>query len=519
MSTIQEIFKQLPKKSEQLECWNFLTQRERDEIEALLNSFELEDDRDDLLKQTEGETLLEWLANNFPTYVRKPFAQRHLKLWRWIEALTPGVAPAARAEIWPRGGAKSTTGELGVARVGFKLSRKYGLYVSGTQEQADKHVVAVAGLFERLGMDRALNKYGSSKGWRRNQLRVANGFSLEGIGLDTASRGAKIDEDRPGFIIFDDIDSQHDSPRTVEKKEETIKSAIIPAGSADCAILFLQNLIHEGSVVSRLYNGQADYLLDREIPEISVAIEGLKVESVDRGDGRKIWKIVEGVPTWEGQDLTVCEKQINDYGLRTFLREAQQEVQQADGYFFDHTKFEIVDEIPEGFKYRLARSWDFAATQGGGDYTAGPLVGIARNGTWLVFDLEHDQLSSEKVRDLVKGTAHRDRNVFGDHIITIPQDPGQAGVSQADQFVELLDGFNVELVRPDKAKSIRARGWADAVNSGNVYLLRAEWNHKFIQQHRKFREDGDHEYDDIIDGCSDAYNTLAAPSKEISFSW
>ena len=519
MSSIQERLKALPTKSELIDLLPYLKQQEIVEIEALATS--IFDQHESLLEQSRDVPLLQWLAENFPAYINKPFAERHLRFWRYIESLKPGVKPPAQIEIWPRGGAKSTSGELGCARIGYKLTRRFILYVSGTQDQADKHVAAVSTLFEKIGLDRALNKYGSSRGWRRNQLRVENGFSLEGIGLDTAARGVKVDENRPGLIIFDDIDSQHDSPKTVEKKIESIQSAIIPAGSSDCAILVLQNLIHEGGVVSQLYDDRADFLLDRETPQISVAIENLKVENVDRGDGRKIWKIVSGVPTWEGQDIETCEKQINEWGLKTFLREAQHEVQGADGFFFDHTQFNIIDEVPDGLSLRCCRAWDLGATQGGGDYTAGVLLARTKKGPlkWIVLDLQHDQLSSNKVRDLIKGTAYKDRNQNGNVAIHLPQDPGQAGKDQAEQYKTLLAEFEPVVEPVSGAKAKRAEGWANEVNSGNVYLIRAEWNHRFIEQHRKFREDDEHEYDDIIDACSDAHTQLSEAPKEIKFTW
>jgi len=475
-----------------------------------------------LKAQADERELLAWLRDNFPGYVTKPFGERHIRLWDWFEALTPGVAPDPLVEVWPRGGAKTTTGQMGITRIGYKGTRRFGLVVSETQKQANKYVGTVGNLFGKLGLGRALNQYGQSLGWSRSELRVSNGFNLVALGLDAAVRGIKIDEFRPDIVIFDDIDSQNDSAKTVEDKEESIRSAILPAGSSDCAFLFLQNLIHENGIVARLVNNQAEFLLNRVVSPIAVAVEGLKVESVDRGDGLKVYKIVGGTPTWEGQDLEVCEKQINTFSLKTFLREAQHEVAQADGYFFDHTKFNIVDEIPEGFRFKYIRPWDLAATQGGGDYTAGPLLGQARNGTWWILDLEHDQLSSDRVRGLVKGTAHKDSNQYGNLKVSIPNDPGQAGTAQSEQFEEMLSGINgieVVLVTPSKAKAVRARGWADAVNSGNVYILRAEWNHKLILQHRKFREDGDHEYDDIIDALADGYNTLAEPSKAVKFTF
>lgn len=408
---------------------------------------------------------------------------------------------------------------MGVCRVGYKGTRKFCLYVSNTQEQADLHVQNIADLFEKLGIDRALNKYGHSKGWRRNLLRVANGFNVQSLGLDTASRGIKIEEFRPDLIIFDDIDSQDDSPKTVDKKLAAIKSAIIPAGSSDCAVLFLQNLIHEDGIVAQLCDDRADFLLDREIPEISVAVENLEVEAVDRGDGRKVWKIVGGTPTWEGQDLEVCERQINEWGLKTFLREAQHEVAQADGYFFDYKRFEIIDELPEDQELRFSLAFDLAGTEGGGDYTCWVLMAQGKNGVIYVVDVFRKQIGSDKVRAEIHTKTALFANQYPKQHVHLPQDPGQAGKDQADQFRSMLapykDRIRLKVEPCNGSKATRAAGYAESVNAGNVKLLKSDWNHEFIQEHRKFREDEEHEYDDQVDAAADAFNELAIKPRQI----
>jgi len=43
-------------------------------------------------------------------------------------------------------------------------------------------------------------------------------FNVASYGLDGAARGIKIEKYRPDLIVFDDIDSQADSPLAVEKK-------------------------------------------------------------------------------------------------------------------------------------------------------------------------------------------------------------------------------------------------------------------------------------------------------------
>src|SRR5690606_28454667 len=109
----------------------------------------------------------------------------------------------ARVEVWPRGGGKSTTTESGCVYVGSKPvpGRKFVLYVSSTQEQANKHVQSVSSMFLHIGIRPAKDVLGRQQGWKMEMIRTNNGFSMVGMGLDSAMRGAKIDENRPDLII------------------------------------------------------------------------------------------------------------------------------------------------------------------------------------------------------------------------------------------------------------------------------------------------------------------------------
>lgn len=449
-----------------------------------------------------------WLQQHFPHVCTAPFSARHVRLWEWFEALQPGLRPRARVEVWPRGGAKSATAEMGCARCAVRLPRRFALYVSGTQEQADKHVQSVASLLERLGVERAVNVYGHSKGWRRNQLRTANGFNVAAFGLDVAARGVKLDQYRPDLVILDDIDELHDSSRTIEKKIDSITTALIPAGSTDCAMLFLQNLIHEESIFAQLVDGRADFLHDREPACVEPAVRGLQVERVPGPDGANLYRIVSGTPTWDGQDLATCERQINDWGLRAFLREAQHEVRGASGYVFDVSQLQPISEEEASSvlgTLRLCRAWDLAATEGGGDWTAGVLLGVAPNGVVYVLDVSRGQWASERVRKKIGECREADPRGT---ILRLPQDPGQAGKDQAVQFRSLFPGAKVLPVTGDKAT--RASGFAEAVNVGNVRMVKADWNRAFSEELRKFREDETDQVDDQVDAVSDAFNALVS---------
>lgn len=473
-----------------------------------------------------------WLNKHFPGVARYPMGERHIRLWSWFSALSAArILP--RVEVWPRGGAKSTTAELGVTWIGQRLTRRFVLYVSGTQDQADKHVGTIAGFFERIGIERSVGKYGNSRGWRRNQLRCANGFNVEALGLDTAARGIKLDEFRPDLIIFDDIDEAEDSPKTVGKKMRAITQTILPAGSENTAILFIQNLVHEDGVVARLVDGRAEFLYDREVPPVEVAIEGLEVDPyIDETTNRKKYRIKAGTPTWAGQSIAIAEYQINTWGLPSFRRESQHEVRGAAGYFFDETAFRYCkpSEVPGGL--RLCRAWDLAATQGGGDWTVGVLLGITKTGVVYVLDVQRYQFESNAVRALIKRTAERDAQgiVFSaDEVdsrgkviaagtesfrfagrvrIHLPQDPAQAGKDQAEQLKEKLSSFDVTVEPVSGSKAVRARGIADQTNGGNVILVEAAWNHAFTEEYRKFREDEEHEFDDQVDAGADAFNEV-----------
>lgn len=214
-----------------------------------------------------------------------------------------------------------------------------------TQEQADDHVQNVAGMIESSGVEqrysdlatRDVNKFGSSKGWRRNRIRTATGFTIDALGLDTAARGVKLDEMRPDLIIFDDIDSETDSREITDKKTKIITRKLIPAGAANVALLFVQNLVHKDSVISQMADGRADFAADRIVSGPTPALRGFDYE---RDGARAI--ITSGEPTWpEGMSRDRCQQMIDDMGISAFLAECQHKVDQISG----EKSFREYDEI------------------------------------------------------------------------------------------------------------------------------------------------------------------------------
>lgn len=291
-----------------------------------------------------------WLTRVLPAYcfatgteelpdAEALFAAHHRDYWAWLWAIEPGVRPEAFLGIWPRGGAKSTSAEMGATALGCRGKRRYGLYVCGTQPQADDHVGNIGTMLqgERIERwypqmaERLVDKFGTSKGWRRNRLRTATGFTVDAIGLDTATRGVKLEDQRPDFIVIDDIDMHDDSPREVKRKIDALTKGLIPAGAPDVAILGIQNLIHRDGVFARLASGRAKFLARRRVSGPIPAVVNLVTRHEPQPDGTGRDVVVSGEPTWTGQTLARCQEQIDDMGLLAFLAEAQHEVNRREG--------------------------------------------------------------------------------------------------------------------------------------------------------------------------------------------
>jgi len=293
-----------------------------------------------------------WLRRHFPRATSAGFAPRHARLWDWFGHLEPGERPPPQVEIWPRGGGKSSTAELGTTFVGTRGSRKFALYVSATQAQANRHVQAIGGHCEAIGLGRATGRYGNTLGWRMDLLRAANGFNVLAFGLDAAGRGAKLDDYRPDLFVLDDIDDRHDSARAIEKKIETLTQSILPMGSPDAAVLVIQNLIHADSIVSQLASDRADFLHGRRVhQEPAIVLEPGRREFWEAellADGTRRYRVSAGEITWAGQDRATCEHQMNTWGRVAFIREAQHDLTEAEGGLWQRAR----DIDP----FRLARS-------------------------------------------------------------------------------------------------------------------------------------------------------------------
>ena len=438
-----------------------------------------------------------------------PMAARHEEFWQWVFALRSGVRRHALIPVWPRGGGKSTSVELALGVMAKRQSRHYGLYVCGTQNQADTHVGNVANILGQVGIERSLTQYGQARSWRRNRL-VAEGFAVDACGLDVAIRGIKIDEFRPDIIILDDIDSEHDTPATIAKKIHTISHAILPAGSTSLAVLGVQNLPNRNGVFAQLADGRADWLMDRVVSGPYPAVDGLEVDREPQENGATLWRITGGTPTWEGQNLADCEQQINTFGLQAFMAESQHEGRRQGGMFDRDWFLPPVREFPH--EAAVIRFWDMAGRRvrprvdpGDPDYAVGVLMAAWQGQFWLV-DVRRVRGTPLEVETCIRQTAEIDTRRVP---VYIEQEGGSAGEFVIDAFQRrVLPGYAVYPVKPQKAKEIRAQPFASAAEAGNVYMVEGSWNRDFLDEIDGVFGGGA-AHDDQADAASGAHEVLA----------
>ncbi|MDR1349671.1 MAG: phage terminase large subunit [Zoogloeaceae bacterium] len=179
----------------------------------------------------------------------------------------------------------------------------------------------------------------------------------------------------------------------------------------------------------------------------------------------------------------------------------QQHPTVAEGELFKPDALFAIDALPVLDGIRWVRGWDLASTTTG-DYTAGAKLGKLPDGRFLIADLVRLRGGPDERDAAIQNTAARDgRSVR----VSIPQDPGQAGKTQALYLTRALTGYRVKTSPETGDKVTRAEPFAAQVNVGNVLMLRAGWNDKLIDEMRMF-PNGAH--DDQIDALSRAFSEL-----------
>ncbi|HEY1427674.1 MAG TPA: phage terminase large subunit [Caulobacteraceae bacterium] len=176
-------------------------------------------------------------------------------------------------------------------------------------------------------------------------------------------------------------------------------------------------------------------------------------------------------------------------------------IRPAAGLYFNRAWCQVVDAVPAGLVVK--RGWDLAATpktdHNDPDWTVGVKLGRSADGRYFVLDCRRLRGTPAAVERFLANTAAEDGP---DVEIALPQDPGQAGKSQAAAFVRALEGFTVRASPESGDKITRFGPFSAQAEAGNVYVLRGPWNEAWFAALESFPAAP---HDDDADATSRAF--------------
>ncbi|MDE1905827.1 MAG: phage terminase large subunit [Rhodospirillales bacterium] len=425
-------------------------------------------------------------------------ALHHELLIRHLQDVANGTCDRLMVQM-PPGSAKSTYGS--VLFPAWFMAR-----CRGAQVITAAHTASLAHYFG--GRVRSvLAKHGDLLGVEiAKAAKASSKFSLAG-GEEYFSAGVRgpITGRRADLIVIDDpvknwaeAESQAQRDMLFDWYRAELTARLKPGGR----IVLIMTRWHEDDLAGRLLATEGGWRCLR-LPALAEAGDEL-----GRGVGEALWPELQSV-----DDL---ERRRREVGERAFAAMYQQALKTRESGLF---RMGAVTRLAAAPDVKMSvRAWDLAASQPGPgrrpDYTVGLKLGMTEDDRLVVLDVRRLQGSPAQVEAAIKDTARLDG--MGT-MISLPQDPGQAGAAQIAMLMRGLLGFRVVSSPERDAKLVRAMPAATQVDAGNLAIVAGGWNDAFVAEMREFPH-GVH--DDQIDALSRAVNSLAtlvqAPARRLN---
>ena len=338
----------------------------------------------------------------------------------------------------------------------------------------------------------------------QDRTAVDDWETTEGGGLRSIGVGGGITGHGANLIIIDDpVKNREEAGSQVYRDKvydwytDDLYTRLEPGGS----IILIMTRWHEDDLAGRILNSEDGANWDIvNLPAIAEEDDQL---------GREI-----------GQPL--CPERYNLDDLqkikvvlgRSFSALYQQSPQEQEGDMFKRSWFYPLEDTSPKNMMRV-RYWDKAATQDGGDWTAGTLMGYDKeNGLFYIEDVVRGQWSSGKRDNVILDTTYSDKRRYGNVRTMWEEEPGSAGKDSSAAMYKLLVGYPIEADKVTGPKEIRAEPFAAQCEARNVKLVKGKWIDSWIDELTSF-PNGAH--DDQVDSGSGAFNKLAKVSPLILF--
>lgn len=181
----------------------------------------------------------------------------------------------------------------------------------------------------------------------------------------------------------------------------------------------------------------------------------------------------------------------------------QQRPAPREGGMFLADKIDIVTHCPAGGK--TVAGWDFAGSKRKkSPYTVRVLM-TRIGGDIYIRDVKRKRTNPTELNQMIKDVSLDDRNLDPRVLISVPQDPGQAGKAQKWAVGDLLIGYNFMATPETGDKETRAEPFAALVGAERVHMVKGEWNSQYIEELRNFPSGT---FKDQVDASSRAFAEL-----------
>jgi predicted phage terminase large subunit-like protein len=382
----------------------------------------------------------------------------------------------------------------------FAAISSYGSHLAeGMNRHARRHYFATCGV-ERTETT-SVEHWETGKGGGAWAVGVGSGATGRGYSLGVTDDPVK-----------DDKDAQSEVVRT--NMTEWFESVWSTRMAPDAAQVVMMTRWHEQDLVG--------YLLEKESGESPECWHVVNMQAIyDPANMIELPKSCTLEPDWRKPGEALCPERYpidvlrsieQKRGPRVWASLYQQYPRPRDGSMFkwEHFADRFLDAIPSDMIW-LAY-WDTAGTEGGGDHTAGALVGYnARRGRFHIADVVRGQWGPSRKDLEIRATCDRWRSLVGLSNVWLETEAGIGGKDRTRATIAALVGYRVQSEHPTGSKVVRAEVWAAQQEAGNVTMSRdtpeRRWNHGFITRSTAFPYS---EVDDEQDAVAGAFAKISS---------
>ena len=443
-------------------------------------------------------SLIEWACLALAPSAQCP-AMHHRFLLRHLDSICRGETDRLMV-LMPPGSAKSTYVSILYTPWWFRQH-------PGSSVITTSHTRSLAEQFGRQTRDLIL-EYGSQLGYGLLSGDHAAGrwrTSAKGDYFAAGIRGPLAGH-RADLIIIDDPIKSHaeaDSPIMRERLWNWYRADLITRLKPNGRVVLVMTRWHEDDLAGRLLAQNAVEWQTIRLPALAEDNDLL-----GRAPGTALW------PEWEGTDGLLRKR--DTVGERTWSAVFQQCPRPIRGSLFKTASIGFLDTAPQLTAGPVVRAWDLAATAASGtndpDWTAGVKLTRNESGRFIVLDVVRLRGSPHEVEAAIVDAARVDGRSVA---IGLPEDPGQAGKAQVSYLASGLAGHRITAKPETGAKATRAAPVASQVEAGNFAIVRANWNHVFLDELREFPFG---RKDDQVDALSRAFAMLidaGSPARQL----